>query len=330
LWYSSISSKPKYLAVLDLSGLPIETIPNSIGELFNLRLLCLDDTKVKELPKSITKLQNLQTSSLEQAELVKFPQGFSNLKKLRHLMVSRLRDVIYSSFKYWEAVEPFKGLWSLVELQTLFAITASEVLVAKLGNLSQLRSLTIYDVRSNFCAQLCGSLSKMCQLSRLMIRACNEDEALQLDDSTFPNSLQTLTLYGRLSEGTFASPFFLNQENGLLRLRLGYSHLSENPVPHLSELSNLTELSLIKAYTGQELYFQAGWFLNLKDLYLKDLPHVNQIHIQEGALASLKRMGMVGLLELRHVPVGFIYLKSLKTTFFHNMHPDFKSIQKEM
>jgi disease resistance protein RPM1 len=220
LWYSSISSKPKYLTVLDLSGLPIETIPNSIGELFNLRLLCLDDTKVKELPKSITKLQNLQTLSLENAELVKFPQEFSKLKKLRHLMVSRLQDVTYSSFKSWEAVEPFKGLWSLIELQTLYAITASEVLVAKLGNISQLWSLVICDVRSNFCAQLCGSLSKMCQLSRLTIRGCNEDEVLQLDHLTFPNPLQTLCLNGRLSEGTFTSPFFLNHGNGLLRLML--------------------------------------------------------------------------------------------------------------
>jgi disease resistance protein RPM1 len=220
LWYSSISSKPKYLSVLDLSGLPIETIPNSIGELFNLRLLCLNDTKVKEFSKSITKLQNLQILSLENAELVKFPQEFSKLKKLRHLMVSRLQDVTYSSFKSWEAVEPFKGLWSLIELQTLYAITASEVLVAKLGNLSQMRSLVICDVRCNFYAQLCGSLSKMCQLSRLTIRGCNEDEVLQLDHLTFPNPLQTLCLNGRLSEGTFTSPFFLNHGNGLLRLML--------------------------------------------------------------------------------------------------------------
>jgi disease resistance protein RPM1 len=331
VWYSSISSKPKYLAVLDLSSLPIETIPNSIGELFNLRLLCLNKTKVKELPKSITKLQNLQTMSLENGELVKFPQGFSKLKKLRHLMVSRLQDVTFSGFKSWEAVEPFKGLWTLIELQTLYAITASEVLVAKLGNLSQLRRLIICDVRSNLCAQLCGSLSKLCQLSRLTIRACNEDEVLQLDHLTFANPLQTLSLDGRLSEGTFKSPFFLNHGNGLLRLMLFYSQLSENPVPHLSELSNLTRLSLIKAYTGQELYFQAGWFLNLKELYLKNLSRLNQIDIQEGALASLECITMKHLPELREVPVGFRFLKSLKTIFFSDMHPEFESsFQKEM
>jgi disease resistance protein RPM1 len=324
-WYSSISSKPKYLAVLDLSGLPIQTIPSSIGELFNLRLLCLDDTKVKELPKSATKLQNLQTVSIENAQLVKFPQGFSKLKKLRHLLVSRMQDVTYSSFKSWEGVEPFKGLWSLIELQTLWTIKASEVFVAELGNLSQLRCLGVCDVRSNYCAQLCGSLSKMCQLSRLIIRACNEDELLQLDDLTFPNPLQILTLDGRLSEGTFTSPFFLNHGNGLLRLGLHYSQLSESPLPRLSELSNLTRLSLINAYTGQELYFQADWFLNLKELYLKNLPRLNQIRIQKGALASLESLTMNRLPELWEVPVGFRYLKSLNTVTFVDMHPDFAS-----
>lgn len=222
-------------------------------------------------------------------------------------------------------MEPFKGLWSLIELQTLWAIKASEVFVAKLGNLSQLRSLIIHDVRSSYCAQLCGSLSKMCHLSALMVRACNEDEVLKLDDLTFANPLQTLDLAGRLSEGTFTSPFFLNHGNGLLRLQLCYSQLSENPVPHLSELSNLTQLNLINAYTGQELYFEADWFLNLKELYLKNLPCLNQIHIQKGALSSLEHLTFNHLPELREVPVGFRYLESLNTVTFVDMHPDFAS-----
>ncbi|TVU09965.1 hypothetical protein EJB05_43464, partial [Eragrostis curvula] len=144
--YSSIYSKSKYLAVLDLSGLPIQTIPNSVGELFNLRFLCLDNTKVKELPNSITKLQNLQTLSLESTQLLNFPRGLSKLKKLRYLYALRLHDVTRSNFFSWDAVEPFKGLWNLNELQTLGSIKASEGLVAELGNLSQLRRLSICDV----------------------------------------------------------------------------------------------------------------------------------------------------------------------------------------
>uniref|UniRef100_A0A0A9HSG0 Uncharacterized protein n=1 Tax=Arundo donax TaxID=35708 RepID=A0A0A9HSG0_ARUDO len=313
-WYSSIFSKSKYLAVLDLSYLPIEVVTDSVGELFNLRLLCLDGTNVKELPKSMTKLQNLQTLSLERTKLLNFPQGFSKLKKLRYLFALQLLDVTDNFFSSWEAVEPFKGLWNLNELQTLGAIKASELFVAKLGNLSQLRALSISDVRSKHCAQLCVSLSKMHQLSRLRISACNEDELLQLDDLTFPNPPQTLELYGRLSEGTLESPFFSSHGSQLLQMKLSWCQFVESPVTHLSKLSKLSELTLTQAYTGQQLDFHADWFLNLKRIHLRDLPHVNQIYIHEGALVSLEHLCISGLLELREVPVGVDFLKSLKET----------------
>jgi disease resistance protein RPM1 len=108
-WHSFIPSESKYLTVLDLSGLPIEDIPSSIGELFNLRYLCLNDTNVKELPKSITKLHNLQTLSLERTRALNFPHGFSKLNKLRHLLIWKLLDATYRSFHNWESMEPFDG-----------------------------------------------------------------------------------------------------------------------------------------------------------------------------------------------------------------------------
>jgi disease resistance protein RPM1 len=102
-WSSFIPSESKYLAVLDLSGLPIENIPSSIGELFNLRYLCLDDTNVKLLPKSMKKLHNLQTLSLERTNLLKVPKEFSNLMKLRHLLIWKLLD---ETLCLYESVEP--------------------------------------------------------------------------------------------------------------------------------------------------------------------------------------------------------------------------------
>ncbi|XP_062193592.1 disease resistance protein RPM1-like [Phragmites australis] len=328
-WYSSSPSQSKYLAVLDLSGMPIEAIPKSVGELFNLRLLCLDDTNVKELPKSITKLQNLQTLSLEGTQLLSFPRWFSKLTKLRYLGASRLLDVTYSNFIAWESVEPFKGFWNLNELQTLFSIKASEVFVAKLGNLSQLRALLITDVRSSHCAQLCDSLSKMQQLSLLHIRACDEDEVLQLDDLTFPNPLQKFLLWGRFSEGTLESPFFLNHGNALLQIHLYYCQLTDNQLSRLSELSGLTELWLSKAYTGQKLHFSAGWSRNLKRIILMNLPHVNQICIHEGVLINLEDLHIQNLQELRDVPIGVDCLTSLKQAYFIDMHSDFvRNVQR--
>lgn len=319
---SLFPSESKYLAVLELSGLPSETVPNSIGELFNLKYLGLDKTNVKILPKSVTKLHNLETLSLQDAECVNLPKGFEKLKKLRHLLIYKWLDTTGLIFNFLEPVNPFEGLWSLKDLQTLGVVRASKVFIAKLANLSQLRTLSIAGVRSIHCAQLCESLSKMHQLSRLQIMASNEDEVLQLETLTLSNCLKKLELLGRFSEGTLKSPFFSTNGDALHRISLFWSQLSENPVPRLSELSNLTEIRVSNAYTGQEINFQPAWFPNVKILSLWNLPHVNQICIHEGALVRLEEL-VIQLAELQDIPwLG--HLKSLKETQFIDMHPDFK------
>ncbi|KAE8772686.1 Disease resistance protein RPM1 [Hordeum vulgare] len=317
-------SESKYLAVLELSGLPIEIIPNSIGELFNLKYLGLDKTNVKILPKSVVKLHNLETLNLQGAKCVHLPEGFEKLKKLRHLLIYKWLDRTCSILNFFEPVDPFEGMWSLKDLQTLSAVRSSKVFIVKLANLSQLRVLYITGIRSIYCAQLCDSLSKMHQLSRLGIEASNEDEVLQLETLTLSNRLKKLTLSGRISEGTLKSPFFSTNGDALYRIYLRWSELSENPVPRLSELSNLTDIRLRKAYTGQELTFQPEWFPNVKILFLCDLPHVNQICIHEGALFRLEELQIGNLAELRDIPAGLELLKSLKEVWFFDMHPDFE------
>uniref|UniRef100_A0A0E0ILB5 Uncharacterized protein n=1 Tax=Oryza nivara TaxID=4536 RepID=A0A0E0ILB5_ORYNI len=322
-WSSFIFSESKYLNVLDLSGLPIETIPYSVGELFNLRFLCLNDTNVKEFPKSVTKLSNLQTLSLERTQLLNFPRGFSNLKKLRHLLVWKLVDATYKSLNNWESMEPFEGLWDLKELQYLNEVRATKAFVSNLGNLSQLRSLCITYVRSSHCVQLCNSLSKMQHLTRLNIRARNEDELLLLDDFTLSNPLEKLELVGQLSEGTLESPFFSIHGYKLLQIELSWCKLTVNPVARLAEFSDLTELRLTRVYTGPWLYFPANWFPKLKKAVLWDLQQVKQIFIQEGALANLHYLHIDSLMELRDIPVGIEFLSSVKEAYFTRMHSDF-------
>ncbi|XBI51546.1 hypothetical protein VPH35_034037 [Triticum aestivum] len=320
--FSWFPSESKYLAVLELSGLPIKTIPNSIGELFNLRYLGLDNTNVKVLPNSIANLQNLETLSLQGADCLNLPQGSEKLKRLRHLLIYKWLDKTFSILVRFESMEPFEGLWNLKDLQTLHSVRASKVFIAKLASLSQLRSLSITGVRSIHCAQLCDSLSKMHQLSKLQIKSSNVDEVLQLETLILSNRLEKLTFSGRFSEGTSKSPFFSTNRDRLHRIFLLWSQLVENPLQCLSEFSNLTEIGLKRAFTGQELNFHSDWFPNVRIISLLDLPHVNQICIHEGTLVCLEEFVISGLAELRDIP-GLGHLKSLKETRFSNMHPDF-------
>nr|UBY07589.1 NBS-LRR disease resistance protein [Dasypyrum villosum] len=320
---SLFPSESKYLAVLELSGLPIETIPNSIGELFNLRYLGLDDTKVKVLPNSVTNLHNLETLSLQDADCLKCPRGSQKLKRLRNILMFKWISNSPLTFESYESMEMFDGLWNLKELRTLDAIHASDVFIAKLVNLSQLRTLAITGIRSIHCAQLCHSLSKLHHLSLLEIRAINKDEVLQLETLTLSNCLKKLSLAGRFSEGTFESPFFSDNGDALHKILLNWSQLVENPLPRFCELKILTEIQLRRAYTGQEVNFHPGWFPAVKNISLEDFPHVNQICIHEGALINLEEVEITGLVELRDIPTGLEHLKSLKEVWFSRMHPDF-------
>ncbi|XP_037445019.1 disease resistance protein RPM1-like [Triticum dicoccoides] len=244
-------SESKYIAVLELSGLPIDTIPDSVGELFNIKYLGLDRTNVKKLPSSVTKLHNLETLSIRDGQCLSLPRGSQRLKRLRHILIYKMLDKTWSRFRSHESMVPFEGMWDLQELQSLHTVGANKVFVAKLGNLSQMRFLLITEVKSSYCPQLCDSISKLRHLSRLELRASYCEEVLQLDNLTLPKRLDKLTLVGGLSQGFLESPFFSKHGDELVRLELYYSQLVVDPTPCLYRLAKLSRIVLRSAYIGQ-------------------------------------------------------------------------------
>nr|KYP45291.1 Putative disease resistance RPP13-like protein 1 [Cajanus cajan] len=82
-----ISSKLPYLRVLSFRGFDsLHVLPNSIGELIHLRYLNLSETRIQTLPESVCNLFNLQTLKLNCCfQLTKLPSDMQNLVNLRHL-----------------------------------------------------------------------------------------------------------------------------------------------------------------------------------------------------------------------------------------------------
>nr|UBY06942.1 NBS-LRR disease resistance protein [Dasypyrum villosum] len=319
-------TESRYITVLELRGMPIEEIPEAICDLFNLRHLGLRNSKVKKLPKSVEKLSNLLTLDLDGSDIHELPSGIVKLKKLRHLFVERVFDPEGRHLKCRSGVRIPNGLGNLTNLQTLQAVEAQDESVRHLGELRQLRSLRLCNVKGIYCGRISESLVQMQYLSFLDVIASDENEVLQLN-AHLP-SLQKLSLRGRLAEGAFdESPLFqaVGGQN-LYELCLIWSQLREDPLPSLSRLSNLTYIQLTRAYNGEQLTFLTGWFPKLKGLWLKDLPNLSRLEIQQGALASLEKLTLTNLSSMRKVPHDIEFLMPLQYLGFHEISSDFLTL----
>ncbi|EMS51367.1 Disease resistance protein RPM1 [Triticum urartu] len=318
-----LCKESRYMTVLELSGLPIDNIPDAIGDLFNLHHLGLRDSKVKMLPSSVEKLSNLLTLDLLRSDVHELPSGIVKLKKLRHLFVEKRINTDLRGIKCFSGVHVPNGLGNLTNLQTLQALVAHDESIRHLRQLRQLRSLRLLDVKGSYCGRISESLVQMQCLSHLDVNASDENEVLSLN-VPLPN-LQRLRLGGQLAEGALdESPLFQAAGGQNLHvLNLYWSQLREDPLPSLSRLSNLTHLEFTRAYNGEQLAFLTGWFPKLKILYLIDLPNLNWLEIQQGAMASLERLYLVNLSSMMEVPPGIEFLMPLQFLGFFEITSDF-------
>ncbi|KAF7092995.1 hypothetical protein CFC21_095434 [Triticum aestivum] len=275
------------------------------------------------LPKTIENLSNLLTLDLYESDIQELPSGIVKLKKLRHLFAQKTIDSDWRELASCSGVRIPNGLGNIINLQTLQALELQDESVRHLGELRQVRSLRLLNVKGIYCRSISESLVKMQYLSYLEVNASNENEVLLLN--VLLPSLQRLCLRGRLAEGALdESPLFQAVEGqNLYVLYLSWSQLREDPLPSLSRLSNLTYLHFTRAYNGEQLAFLTGWFPKLKVLSLGDLLSLSRLEIQQGAMASLEELYLVNLGSMTEVPAGIEFLTSIKYLGFHEISRDF-------
>ncbi|GMN72500.1 hypothetical protein TIFTF001_054738, partial [Ficus carica] len=158
----SLFTKYPLLTLLDFENVPLERLPEEVGNLFYLKYLSLKNTKVKKLPKSVGKLQNLQTLDLRQTLLVELPVEIKLLQNLRHLLASGYDSNI--SMDSTQGVRIKEGIGYLEGLQTLMTVEASLTgvdLKKELEKLRGLRKLGITRLTAEVVSALCPSIEKM-------------------------------------------------------------------------------------------------------------------------------------------------------------------------
>jgi disease resistance protein RPM1 len=320
-WIHDILSRFRLLRVLSLRFVNMEQVPGVVTELYNLRYIDFSYTKVKVIPASFGKLVNLQVLDLRFTFVEELPLEITALTNLRHLHVFVVHDLQQRSLNSFSATKIPGNICHLKNLQALQIVSANKDLVSQLGNLILMRSLAILGVRQSYIVELWNSLTKMPNLSRLVIYACDMDEFLDLKMLKPLPNLKFFNLAGKLEAGVLPS-IFHNFEK-LTWLKLDWSDLRQDPISSLSHMLNLVRLQLYGSYGGEQLTFCAGWFPKLNFLQLANMKNLNWIEIEDGTMMCLNHLELIGLGNLKVVPDGIKYIRTLHQLYLINMSKEF-------
>jgi len=314
-WIYDVLSCFRLLRVLCLRFSNIEQVPGMVTELYNLRYLDFSHTKVKQIPASFRKLINLQVLDLRFTYVQELPCEITILTNLRHLHVFLNHVLKARTLNCFGGTKIPGNICRLKNLQTFLTVSANKDLVSQLGNLTRMRTLGILKVRPSYIAELWSSLTKMTNLSRLLISACDMDEILDLRPLQPLPNLKFLWLAGKLEGGML--PQIFTRFEKLTQLKMHWSGLKKDPIGSLSHMLNLE--FILRAYSGEQLTFCAGWFPKLKSLQFANMEFLKQIEMEDGTLMSLHTLELTRLRNLKAVPEGIKYIRSLQEMFLIDM-----------
>ncbi|KAJ1410843.1 Virus X resistance protein-like, coiled-coil domain [Sesbania bispinosa] len=316
----SLLSSFKLLVALDFENSPLDYLPEPVGMLLNLKYLNLRNTNIKVIPKFIGNLQNLETIDLRDTQVRELPKEINKLVKLRHLLsysVDSKRGLLDAW--NWHGVKLNEGIECLTALQSLtkIDITDGNGVINELKNLKRMRRLGIIMRKVNG-NEVCNAIKNMSHLCSLSIATAGDesDQVLELQSLTDPPPcIQRLYLDGRLDN----LPLWIPKLKNLVRLRLAWSRLMEDPLPLLKSLSELVELRLYESYEGGEIHFQEGWFTKIKYLRLRHFSGLRTLRIYEKALPHLEELWLGPFPQMVQAPPDIQNLESLKHVFLFQM-----------
>nr|GLL33064.1 putative disease resistance protein At1g50180 isoform X3 [Ipomoea trifida] len=292
----------KLLRVLVLEGLHdgVESLPNEVGDLLNLRYIGLRRTFIRQLPDSLGRLHNLQTLDVEQNPYLKsLPESVSELTKLRHIFGTKLQV-------------PNK-VFTFSRLQTLYGITIIPTQATELVNISnQLTKLKVEFEEEECWSNLRASTQQMGELKSLMIwTMCMPDgKPLQFGNFSPPSQLEKLELFGFRLSARFTS---IADAAYLRSIRIQVCSVYQGFFDCLGELPNLVFLSL-SFYFEDTLICRNGRFPKLKELWISfRIGELEKCYIGDGTMQYLESLTLSGCQNLRVLPDGLGELIDLKT-----------------
>ncbi|XP_074373856.1 disease resistance protein RPP13-like [Apium graveolens] len=281
-----------YLKVLDLMSVKSHGIGEEIGDLVLLKFLGLPDNLCPEpivIPPTIGKLKKLQVLRGSSFSSYEFPREICELKELRHLRFLKFPQKL-SRRSLNIGSHPTK-------LPTLGAIWYEDLIQIDAANLPNLRTLVVTNksiAGNTYTLDYIGNLTRLHSIS-LKFRIAVIPIIKPL---SYCKRLKWVFLWGKIKDPSDLS--FL--PDSVTNLTLVSSEFTMDPMPTLGCLSNLTGLDLYKVYVGKKMVCNYDAFPSLQTLRLRYLPNLEEWHVKDGALPSLKAFQLDHCEKLDMVP----------------------------
>ncbi|GJM97557.1 hypothetical protein PR202_ga14492 [Eleusine coracana subsp. coracana] len=103
------------------------------------------------------------------------------------------------------------------------------------------------------------------------------------------------------------------------------AYLTDNSeiVGNADEIERLTQW-LLEEIPDRTLIAILGWFPKLRSLQLADMEHLNHIEIEDGTMMKLQTLKLTGLRNLKIVPEGIKYIRTLHLMVLADMSNEFR------
>ncbi len=289
------------LQALDLSGNQIAVIPDSLSCLTNLQSLFLSDNLITSIPDSLSRLTDLQWLSLSGNQVTAVPDSLSRLANLQELdlsgnqitvipdSLSRLANLQELDLSGNQITVIPDSLSRLADLQRLYLpgnqITAIPDSLSRLANLQEL------DLSGNQITVIPDSLSRLADLQRLYLPG-NQITAI-------PDSLSRLTNLRALSLSDNQITVIPNSLSHLTNLEeLYFAGNQVTAVPDsLSRLTNLQKLDLSGNPLPDELLAAAARGVEALFRYIESAKHGAHPRTVKLVLLGEPKSGKTTLLE---------------------------------
>ncbi|WOH04521.1 hypothetical protein DCAR_0623930 [Daucus carota subsp. sativus] len=296
-----LNTKFKNLKVLDLTCLDLDRIPEEIGDLVLLKFLGLArcSKRVLVIPPSIVRLKKLQTICGGSSDsFYIMPRIIWELKELRHLIQGH-----YKTLPKFDSRD-MKIVCQHMNLRSLDTVFYGEWMqIHTIMNITNLHTLSVFILRpptgNHYTLQSVGDLKNLQTFTLASVLA----GIPTLEPLLSCNHLKLVDL-----RGTIKDPSELRfLPDSVTDLRLRNSGFTEDPMPSLGSLPNLTALELKEVYNGRQIFSGHNAFPSLQILKLEDFPNLEEWKIEDGALPCLRsydQLGCVGLktpLQLKHL-----------------------------